>query len=178
MKKQIFKKGDTVYHWKYGEGKITDIYSEDAGTSHPITSCFGSDNYQTFMLDGRFINDEQPTLSFTPYDLVKRGFSQARPNPELKEGQMVWVKNGCYWDYGIFSDIREGRYGIKHRNGAGVYYFDEYSVLNPYPGSIEAKALNTIREFVNTYRKGVPLKTGVAVVDMEDFLKEIDNYEK
>ena len=172
MKKQIFKKGDTVYHWKYGEGKITDIYSEDAGTSHPITSCFGSDNYQTFMLDGRFINDEQPTLSFTPYDLVKRGFSQARPNPELKEGQMVWVKNG-YWDYGIFSDIREGRYGIQHRKDGGVYYFDEYSVLNPYPDSIEARALNLVKELMD--KEDIRGRRADRVMD---FLKEIDTYEK
>lgn len=74
--KTIFKKDDIVYHYQYGEGRITAIY--DSAVTYKVRATFKNFN-AVFTSDGRLIQSDGPTLSFKPYDLVNGGFSQERP---------------------------------------------------------------------------------------------------
>ena len=87
----IFKVGDRVFFIQKGWGKIIEIkhdYDE-----YPIVVKFKSD-FVCFTLEGRYIDDDTYlSLSFTEYNYVTGGFSQVRPLPYLKAGDLIWVKD-------------------------------------------------------------------------------------
>lgn len=98
--KEIYKAEDIVYHWEYGQGVIKNINSKKdyPNDTHPINCIFNGNSY-CFTNEGIMLGDKIPTLSFTPYDFVKGGFSQVRP---LKVGQIVYCYRTIY-----FPKIRE-----------------------------------------------------------------------
>ena len=85
----IFKKGDKVFcHYFGGWGKVEDIHLKNI--VFPIRCSFPLGN-GSFTEDGRFWVDGPPMLSFTEYTL--EGFSQERPEPLPKKGDVVWVRD-------------------------------------------------------------------------------------
>lgn len=73
---EIFKKGDTVYHYRHGKAIITNCYHTLATVQREA-----DDKYIDLM------NDE---LSFTPYTLENGGLSHVRPKkPEFEIGDFV-----------------------------------------------------------------------------------------
>lgn len=84
---RLYQVGDTVYHWRYGKGEV--LVSE-----RNVRVDFEKGINRCFTADGRYDTEEpSPTLSFTPYDLANGGFSQERPKPEPKIGDV-----GYFWD--------------------------------------------------------------------------------
>lgn len=86
----IFKKGDKVFHYHYGWGTIKSI-SHNLADDYPLTINFGKQGNFCFTNDGRELYCEKPSLSFTEYTL--EGFSQQRPEPLPKRGDVVWVRD-------------------------------------------------------------------------------------
>ena len=81
----IFKKGDKVFCVLGGWGTVIGINKGD----YPIAVEFDRSHY-TYSEDGRVNDHTPPTLSFTEYTL--EGFSQERPEPLPKKGDVVWVR--------------------------------------------------------------------------------------
>lgn len=128
-----FKTGDTVYHWKFGKGTIKNTESRRV-PNYPIDVDFGFDNTLTFTQSGEYYTDEPPTLSFNPYDLVNGGFSQERPLPDIKEGDIVYVKGSFdTWEMRFFSHFSNGKlYTFQNQKKSGkTIDWDEYSITNP-----------------------------------------------
>ncbi len=73
--KMLYKKGDIVYHYALGQGRV--IGTEN-NCYFPVNVQFDS-GVASFTLEGSQTSEGPPLLSFTPYDLVKGGFSQDRP---------------------------------------------------------------------------------------------------
>lgn len=89
----IYQVGDTVYHYAYGCGKVCSTFSPEEEV-YSISVQFDDGTF-VFTLDGMFHHqDKEPSLSFTPYDLKNGGFSQERPKPEPKIGDV-----GYFWDH-------------------------------------------------------------------------------
>ena len=127
--KTVFRVGDEVYHFIYGQGKVsrTDLFGE-----RPIRVIF-LECSREFTWDGRYYKVEPPTLSFTPYTLEHGGFSQERPKPVIEKGTPIWVKASCSnnWVYGRFVEFDGiGRAAVEGFDGIGRY-FPEYSLKNP-----------------------------------------------
>lgn len=79
----IYQVGDTVYHWRFGEGYVIAESLRDVLVSFGgIDSCFSR--------TGIYEKESKPSLSFTPYDLLNGGFSQERPKPAPKVGDWGW----------------------------------------------------------------------------------------
>ena len=90
--KSIYQVGDTVYHFAFGVGIISSI-EDTRERKEPMMVEFQKDKI-SFTIDGKYYPDDaNPSLSFTPYDLVNGGFSQERPKPIPKVGD--W---GYFWD--------------------------------------------------------------------------------
>jgi len=103
--KEIFKVGDTVYHWQYGKGEVVNIYKNN---NYPVRVHFDGVK-DSFTKDGRRLVDLLPTISFTPYDLVNGGFSQERPLPDIEVDTLVYVRcMGGDWRMRYFSHFGEG----------------------------------------------------------------------
>lgn len=97
MTKTNYQVGDVVYHWKHGQGTIVEIKGEH---SFPIKVQF-KEGFSTFTLDGAESHiDGMPTLSFTPYDFIKGGFSNQRP---IRQGTVIYIKDFKGWRVRIFS---------------------------------------------------------------------------
>lgn len=108
----VFKVNDTVYSWRYGNIPGTVIEADYSNYKNPLIVEF-SDGYGfkrrlNYRIDGG-IDDCKPELSFVPYGLVNGGFSQERPLPNLKKGDLIWVKaeNG-EWLYRKFRYFLSG----------------------------------------------------------------------
>lgn len=85
--KEIYKVEDIVYHWEYGKGRVTSI---DTGL-YPVICAFDKDLETTYFFSQEGIEegyDNNPTLSFTPYDFTNGGFSYERP---INVGDIVYV---------------------------------------------------------------------------------------
>lgn len=97
----LFQVGDVVYHWQYGSGKISRI---DKDSEYSIIVNFETLGECRFTKDGRLRKEQEPSLSFTPYNFKTGGLSQERPKPEPKVGDWGW-----FWDdsndYGCFGKI-------------------------------------------------------------------------
>ena len=93
----VFKKGDKVFcHYFGGWGVVEDIYLKNI--VFPIRCSFPLGN-GSFTQDGRFYSDGPPMLSFTEYTL--EGFSQERPEPLPKRGDVVWVRESGASDWRV-----------------------------------------------------------------------------
>jgi hypothetical protein len=129
---QIFKEGDRVFHYHYGWGAVKSISNSDA-SEYNVGVSFDLSYKNWFTYDGRELYLEKPTLSFTEYTL--EGFSQERPEPLPKPGDIVWVRD----------DVDQG-WRVSHFFGkkgnfyvASLYYLDpspptweEMTTKNPY----------------------------------------------
>lgn len=102
--KEIFKVGDTVYHWQYGKGEVESIPERD---NYIVVEFGGGAVY--FTIDGRQLGSHFPTLSFTPYDIVNGGFSQERPLPDIEVDTLVYVRGKIIeeWKMRFFSHFNE-----------------------------------------------------------------------
>lgn len=89
MKKQIFKVGDKVFDIRYGWGEVTnDNWCDD----YPIRAQYHNGAKDTYTYNGMcYEGTKTPILSFTEYTL--QGFSQERPKPQPKVGEMC-----VFWD--------------------------------------------------------------------------------
>lgn len=131
--KQIFKKGDRVYHHKYGWGTF-NYYAKYARekTIITFTECkVVFDNTPEESKDYGFSIVYESELSFTEYSL--QGFSQERPiNYEDYIG--CW---GRFWDDGM-SKV-EGVLSYVDTNAAYPYSRKggaEYGNFEPYPQEV------------------------------------------
>lgn len=82
MSKQIFKKGDKVFHWKYGWGKVINPYVEE---------CYTRFEYED-VVTSKLIPVAE--LSFTEYNFESGGLSHERPF-ELEVGKSYKAKYGA-----------------------------------------------------------------------------------
>ncbi len=134
--KQIFKKGDKVFcHYFGGWGVVENIYLKNI--VFPIRCSFPLGN-GSFTEDGRFYSEGPPMLSFTEYTI--EGFSQERPEPAPKPGDVVWVRNTEYDSWKItyfrkFNSDATSRYGCNPRNSSdsmSLSYYRYLTTKNPY----------------------------------------------
>ena len=132
----IFKVGDKVFDYNFGWGKVISI-DDDSFLNYPINVDFENFNFRIgYTLDGKsnsiFLN---PNLSFTEYDLVNGGFSQVRPLPDIKEGDLVYVKfyRDSEWIMRYFSHFKEDIMYIFNNQlkEGGTTKVIEYSLTNP-----------------------------------------------
>jgi hypothetical protein len=125
--KTIFKENDRVYVTSLGWGKVID-----AGCSTP-TGWVGIETDE-----GRIIHVDTYLVSFTEYTLD--GFSQERPEPLPKPGDVVWVRDTEYDSWMItyfrrFSTDAKLRYGTNSKNSDDsqyIYYYKYLTTKNPY----------------------------------------------
>lgn len=132
--KEIFKVGDTVYHYVHGKGEVVDIFGGD--TYAVIVDFGGVEVY--FAKDEVHFMGYPPSLSFTPYDLVNGGFSQERPLPDIEVDTLVYVRCvGGDWRMRYFSHFSEDGYircfhdQKKSTDSAPTVTWDEWSLTNP-----------------------------------------------
>jgi len=127
----IFKKGDKVFcHYFGGWGVVEDIYLKNI--VFPIRCSFPLGN-GSFTQDGRFYSDGPPMLSFTEYTL--EGFSQERPEPAPKLGDIVWGKgfHTTDWSIGHYLGKQHASYKISSTPNALSYWLAfTITTKNPY----------------------------------------------
>jgi hypothetical protein len=134
--KDIFKVGDKVFHYLYKWGTVTnDCKIRNSG-----------DFYVEVKFDNRSQNYFQNfkdafLLSFTEYTL--EGFSQERPEPLPKPGDIVWVRNTNYdnWSITYFRgiSISYDGYGCSSKNSSDssqIKYWKYLTTENPYEDAI------------------------------------------
>lgn len=127
---QIFKKGDRVFHIHYGWG-IIKLVDSDVG-EYSVGVSFDLDENCWFTHDGRELNGEKPTLSFTEYTF--EGFSQERLEELPDVGQVVWVRKifPSEWIIGHFREKKKDRYYISSCNNEYNDFGFEIRTTNPY----------------------------------------------
>lgn len=154
-----FKEGERVFVYPYGWGELTaEIYDDRAyvrfsnGAIHPCGNNF---------------------ISFTEYDLINGGFSHERLKPKIKGGQMIWVKLGSNTNFVMREFIRWDGSSVKvlSSNSQILVKCSEYSILNPNTDSIEARAIELLRELKDL----IPTRNLSKIYSIEKFFKEIDN---
>lgn len=130
----IFKLGDRVFCYNLGGwGKVIKIFNDD--NPFPIYCSFDLGN-SNFTKDGRFYMDGPPILSFTEYTL--EGFSQERPEPLPKKGQIVWVRDweGQSWFIAHYVQKSKGGYYVTHRDPLSIHLngstYRYLTTKNPY----------------------------------------------
>lgn len=103
--------------------------------------------------------------------------------PKIKEGQMVWVKADIskHWAFRPFSRIYRGNVFSKTKIGRPDTVWDQCSLTNPYHDSIEARAIELLRDLM-AVQNGCPEyicpdEYSAVTGDAKEFLKEIDRYE-
>lgn len=91
MEKIYYKIGQTVYHFKFGEGIVQSI---DPHELYQIDVKFNDYNH-SFTLEGAYTLEESSTLSHTPYDLVNGGFTRKELiiHPDIAVDTPVLVRN-------------------------------------------------------------------------------------
>lgn len=131
--KEIFKVGDTVYHYVHGKGKVVNICENNP---YPVLVNFDRD-VASFTKEGKQFVGYPPTLSFTPYRFIREGFSQERPLPDIEVGTLVYVNDGNEWIMRYFAHFgnRGEVYCFRHQNKSNKTtlkdpYF-EWSLTNP-----------------------------------------------
>lgn len=129
--KQIFKKGDKVFCVLGGWGTVISINKGD----YPVAVEFDRSHY-TYSEDGRVNDHTPPTLSFTEYTL--EGFSQERPEPLPKKGQIVWVRDweGQSWSIAHYVQKSKDGYYVTHRDPLSIHLngstYRYLTTKNPY----------------------------------------------
>jgi hypothetical protein len=135
---QIFKEGDKVFDIRYGWGLVVSVNM--LTNDWPVEVVFNGKEelLDEYTFDGRAFINYPPTLSFTEYTL--EGFSQERPEPLPKPGDIVWVRDTCYDSWMItyfrkFNNDATKTYGCNPRNSAdslSIYYYKYLTTKNPY----------------------------------------------
>ncbi len=133
MKELVFKKGDRVFDYRYGWGKIVhmDFTEFPIGVQFDVrgTQC----GVSTYTEDGRWNRISLPTLSFTEYTL--EGFSQERPEKLPELGGVVWGKSNLNndWSIGHFLGKQNASYKISSMPIAASYWLANHiTTKNPY----------------------------------------------
>ena len=119
----IFKKGDRVFDYTYGWGIVDDNYD------FTIRVKFDSISNNTVLFWGILFK----TLSFTEYTL--EGFSQERPEPLPKIGDVVWGKgfHTTDWSIGHYLGKQHASYKISSTpNGVSYWLANKITTENPY----------------------------------------------
>jgi len=91
--------------------------------------------------------------------------------PRIKDGDMIWVRddvNCNVWEHGKFERFDDDGYAITN-HGFGTTDWKYYSILNPYPDSYEAKAIELLRKAYDGYS----METEQAIGKL---IREIDSY--
>src|SRR5680860_169144 len=97
--------------------------------------------------------------------IFKDGVWAEKLESQIEEGQMIWVKDDdSAWTYLEFNTYPD-------ENDSTIDYWDEYSIINPYPGSIEARAIELLRGVMSGDGKNADI-FGKAW----EFLDEIESY--
>jgi hypothetical protein len=117
MKKQIFKLGDKVFDIRLGWGEvINDNWDE----LYPIQVKYKNGCTDSYTYNGVWSKDTKtPILSFTEYTL--QGFSQERPKPQPKVGEMC-----VFWD----DEDTDRRVVNKLQMIAGYVYYENETPWN------------------------------------------------
>lgn len=127
----IFKVSDRVFWDKRGWGTIKHI-SLDPSNKYPIIVEFDNKTDSiSFTLAGYYHEDDLvPSLSFTEYEMIR--FSQVRPRPDLKEGELIWVRNdGGEWLYKRFYAWTDKGVYVTNQYNMLQYKYTQYSVECP-----------------------------------------------
>jgi hypothetical protein len=135
----VFKKGDRVYDAMLGWGEFVKVNASERSFEVLFdtgTSVYYDENGALYDYQKR--NQFKPTLSFTEYTL--EGFSQDRPEPAPKPGDIVWVRDTEYDSWMItyfrrFSTHAKLRYGTNAKNSDNsqyIYYYRFLTTKNPY----------------------------------------------
>jgi hypothetical protein len=135
--KQIFKKGDKVFHYEFGGwGEVITEYKEGA-SAFPIICSFPSGE-ASFTWDGRYYKTYPQTLSFTEYTI--EGLSQERPEDLPKKGDIVWVR-----------DDKNEEWKIMHFIGFHPTSSYKYRVskINSYSNTTDYMYMTTTNPYAN-----------------------------
>jgi hypothetical protein len=124
----VFKKGDKVFHYLYKWGTVTNDYKINNSGDFYVEVKFdnSSQNYFQNFKDA-FL------LSFTEYTL--EGFSQERPEPAPKLGDIVWGKgfHTTDWSIGHYLGRQHASYKISSTPNALSYWLAfTITTKNPY----------------------------------------------
>lgn len=120
----LFNKNDKIFDYQHGEGVIDDLLGGYVYL-----------NFKGNKLSMEY-KDAKSRLSFTPYDLIHGGFSQERPKPEIKEGDVIYFRGDEYdmWKMSKVSSVSEN--AIYLDIPQSPYYINklefEISLENPY----------------------------------------------
>ena len=124
--KNEFKKGDKLYHVVRG----WLVYDGISGSGIHVTNF----NHYSFILS----TSNKELLSYTEYTL--KGFSQERPEQEIKRNTFVYYKlissSEC-WSFGFYSGLsninthRVFSYQKKYENNIGIISVFAVSLTNP-----------------------------------------------
>jgi hypothetical protein len=137
----IFKKGDKVFCILAGWGTVSEINKGE----YPILVQFNGTLY-SYKKDGRVHSLAHPTLSFTEYSL--EGFSQKRPEPAPKKGQIVWVRDweGQSWFIAHYVQKSKGGYYVTHRDPLSIHLngstYRYLTTKNPYANEDHHRPIN------------------------------------
>jgi hypothetical protein len=113
MQTTKFKVGDVVYdsvNYPKQKGIVDEIgICEDDG--YPIIVNFGEDFY-TYTLDGRLYAYSKATLSFTPYEVELKGFTQDRPKVLTDEMKLYYVGKKIEYNGSIFLILQQDKESV------------------------------------------------------------------
>ena len=118
---EIFKNGDTVYHWRYGKGII--------GTSYATMATVFFENHNNAL----YVDLMYDELSFTPYTI---NVNHVRPNPDIEKGQLIWVRDDLdgYWSLVPFDEWENDL--DEPKVVADGLEWEYYSINNPFNTSL------------------------------------------
>jgi hypothetical protein len=126
MSNQIFKEQDRVYHFLYGWGEVVKLLSNNNQSWVRVQFDKQEKGFEDNFRDG-FL------LSFTEYTL--EGFSQERPEPLPKLGDIVWGKgfHTTDWSIGHYLGKQHASYKISSTPNAESYWLaNKITTINPY----------------------------------------------
>jgi hypothetical protein len=108
-----FKAGDEVYdslNYPNQKGKITNI---DYNNTYPIDIEFNSGNNNSYTLDGKYLEyDNFSVLSFTPYEVEFKGFTQDRPKVLTDEMKVYYVGKKIEYNGSIFLILQQDKESV------------------------------------------------------------------
>lgn len=110
--KEVFKKGDRIFHIQFGWGVII----EEINCHGNLKIAFDKPVPQWDWFDVSFI-------SFTEYTL--QGFSQKRPIELPKVGELCLVSNSPKFEdlkLGFFKEYKDGFFTAEHHSLIGTYW--------------------------------------------------------
>src|SRR5680860_653726 len=112
--------------------------------------------------EGNLSNTGKYITSITTYEIWNKNgcifkdgvWAEKLEEPDIKEGQMIWVRDredGDYgevleWQFVEFVEIEEDTVFGRYAGESVELSWDEYSILNPYHDSIEARAIELLRK--------------------------------